>query len=107
MPFGLCNAAVKFQRLMQTSLQGLYPKQCLIYLDDVTVFVLTVEKLYYNLRAVLERLQEAGLTPNPKKCCLLRRSVAYMGHTISGEGIQVTQERVQAPLWLRNQEPAY
>ncbi len=101
MPFGLCNAAATFQRLMQTVLQGLYPKQCLIYLDDVIAFGRTAEEHNDNLRTVLERLQEAGLTLNPKKCCFLRRSVAYLGHTISGEGIQVTQERTQAvEQWL-------
>ncbi len=41
---GLCNAAATFQRLMQTVLQGLYPKQCLIYLDDVIVYGRTAEK---------------------------------------------------------------
>ncbi len=96
MSFGLRNAAATFQRLRQTLLQGLYPKQCLIYLDDVIVFGRAAEEHNDNLRPVLQRLQEAGLTLNPKKCCFLRRSVAYLGHTISGEGIQVTQERTQA-----------
>ncbi len=68
MSFGLCNAPATFQRLMQAVLQGLYPKQCLIYLDDVTVFGRTAEEYNDNLRTVLEQLQEAGLTLNPKKC---------------------------------------
>ncbi len=82
MPFGLCNAAATFQRLMQTALQGLYPKQCLIYLDDVILFGRTAEEHNDNLRTILGRLQEAGITLNPKKCCFLRRSVAYLGYTI-------------------------
>ncbi len=107
MPFGLCNAAATFQGLMQTVLQSLYPKQCLIYLDDVIVFERTAEEHNDNLRAVLERFQGVGLTLNPKKCCFLRRSVAYQGRTISGEGIQVTQERTQAmEQWLPPKNPS-
>ena len=38
MPFGLCNAPVTFQRLMQNCLSELNLTYCLIYLDDVIVY---------------------------------------------------------------------
>ena len=38
-PFGLCNAPSTFQRLMEATLRGLQWHQCLIYLDDVIVFL--------------------------------------------------------------------
>ena len=37
MPFGLCNAPVSFQRLMDLMLSGLQWSQCLVYLDDIIV----------------------------------------------------------------------
>ena len=37
MPFGLCNAPVSFQRLMDLVLSGLQWSQCLVYLDDIIV----------------------------------------------------------------------
>ena len=39
MPFGLTNAPPTFQRLMDCVLAGISPEQCLIYLDDINVFL--------------------------------------------------------------------
>ncbi|KAL5966000.1 Transposon Ty3-I Gag-Pol polyprotein, partial [Taenia solium] len=73
MPFGLCNAAATFQRLMQTALMGLFPKSCIICLDDILVFGRDMQEHNANLKLVLDRLRDAGLTLNPKKCHFLQR----------------------------------
>ena len=39
MPFGLTNAPNTFQQLMQSCLGNLHLCYCIIYLDDVTVFL--------------------------------------------------------------------
>ena len=44
MPFGLCNALVTFQRLMQNCLGELNLTYCLIYLDDIIVYSKTPEE---------------------------------------------------------------
>nr|VZI45708.1 unnamed protein product [Spirometra erinaceieuropaei] len=96
MPFGLCNAAATFQRLMQSVLAHLYPHSCLIYLDDVTVFGRTAQQHNANLAAVLSALRDAGLRLNPQKCKFLCRKVTFLGHEVSPQGIQASQEKLEA-----------
>ncbi|CDS39437.1 RNA directed DNA polymerase reverse transcriptase [Echinococcus multilocularis] len=95
MPFGLCNAAATFQRLMQIALIGLFPKHCIIYLDDILVFGGDIQEHNANLKLAIDRLRDAGLTLNPKKCRFLQRSVNFLGHTVSSNGMAVTDDRVQ------------
>ena len=44
MSFGLTNAPVMFQRLMETCLEDLHLNWCIIYLDDVVIFSRTPEE---------------------------------------------------------------
>ena len=44
MPFGLCNAPATFQWLMQNCLGKLNLIYCLIYLDDLIMFLWTMEE---------------------------------------------------------------
>ncbi|CUT99244.1 RNA directed DNA polymerase (reverse transcriptase) [Echinococcus multilocularis] len=95
MLFGLCNAAAAFQRLMQTALIGLFSKHCIIYLDDILVFRGDIQEHNANLKLVSDRLRDAGLTLNPKRCRFLQLSVTFLGHTVWSNGIAVTDDRVQ------------
>ncbi len=88
MPFGLCNAPATFQRIMQRILAGLEWKSCFVYLDDVLVASRTFDEHLQHLRDVFLRLREAHLRLKPKKCGLLRQKVPFLGHVISGDGIQ-------------------
>ena len=49
MPFGLCNALVTFQWLMQNCLGKLNLLHCLIYLDDLIVFLQIAEEHLHRL----------------------------------------------------------
>ena len=66
-----------------------------MYLDDIIVFAPTVEAHLIRLRAVLDRIRSCGLKLKPSKCSLLRRSVAFLGHVVSGEGVATDPEKVR------------
>ena len=68
----------------------------LIYLDDIIVYSKTFEEHLENLGIVFERLKEANLKLNPKKCNLLCRKVAFLGHEVSESGISTDPSKVQA-----------
>ena len=88
MAFGLTNAPATFQRAMEIALSGLQWTTCLIYLDDVIVFGRTFEEHKQRLADVLRHIHKAGLKLKPSKCQLFRPRVQFLGHIVSGEGIQ-------------------
>jgi len=96
MPFGLCNAGATFQRLMDIVMSGLNLEVCLVYLDDIVVYARTPEEHLERLRIVLDRLGRAGLKLKPEKCRFFQRSVKFLGHVISHEGIGTDPDKIQA-----------
>ena len=53
-PFGPCNAPTTFQQLMQNCLGELNLIYCLIYLEDIIVFLHTAEEHLYHLCIVFD-----------------------------------------------------
>jgi transposase InsO family protein len=96
MPFGLCNAPATFQRLMDIVLSGLNFELCLVYLDDVIIFSSTADQHLDRLGQVFARLKDANLKLKPSKCHLFRRTVSFLGHVVTAEGIAVDQSKVLA-----------
>ena len=56
MPFGLCNTPAMFQRLMQICLGELNLAYCLIYLDNIVIFLQTAEEHLYHLCIVFDQI---------------------------------------------------
>ena len=73
MPYGLCNAASTFERLIEKALRGLQWRVAVLYLDDIVVFGKTWEQHFDNLAQVLERLAEAGLKLNLRNVTSYKR----------------------------------
>ena len=96
MPFGLANAPASFERLMEHVLMGLQWQKCLIYLDDVIVFGKSFDEAMKNLVVILERFRKANLKLKAKKCSLFKKSVTYLGHVVSEEGISCDPAKIEA-----------
>ena len=70
MPFGLMNAPVTFQHLMENCLGDLHLNWCIIYLDDIIVYSKTPEEHIKCLKGVFEKLKRGskdGIETDPKK----------------------------------------
>jgi len=81
---------------MESVLRGLTYKACLVYLDDVIVIGRTFQEQLDNLQKVFQRLREAHLKLNPKKCHLFRKEVRYLGHIVSSSGVTTDPEKLES-----------
>ena len=96
MPFGLCNEPATFQRLMQNCMGELNFIYCLIYLDDLIVFLQTAEEHLHQLRVVFDCLREYNPKLKPLKCSLFREEINYLTHKVSKKGVQPSDINVKA-----------
>ena len=96
MPFGLCNGPTTFQRLMQNCLGELSLMYCLIYLDDVIVFLKTEEEHMQHLHVVFNHFWEQNLKLKPTKCEFLQNEINYLAHHVSKEGVRPSKENLKA-----------
>jgi hypothetical protein len=83
--------------MMNSVLRGLTWTTCLVYLDDIVVYTRGgIERHILELACVLERLSAAGLTLNLKKCVFAARSMEYLGHELSSEGVRPLDRLITA-----------
>jgi transposase InsO family protein len=95
LPFGLSNSPATYQRLMEECLGDLNLTICFIYLDDVIIFSRSYEEHLDRLQQVFDRLRATGFKLSPKKCSFFKRKVKYVGHIVSGEGVEPDPEKIE------------
>jgi hypothetical protein len=68
----------------------------LTYIDDVLVHSRSQEEHLKHLSAAINKIGAANLRLNPKKCVFGSDSVEYLGHTLSGDGVRLGQDKAKA-----------
>lgn len=98
MPFGLTNAPVTFQSLMNQVFQHLLRKFVLVFIlfYDILVYSPSWSAHLMHLEEVLYVLQEHKLFAKWSKCCFGLTKVDYLGHTVSGQGVEMDTSKIQA-----------
>src|SRR3984885_10361784 len=86
MPMGLRNLPPIHQRRMTAALCKLLGKICHIYLDDIVIWLDTVEQHTGHICLVLGALRKAKLYCNSKKCHFYLLKLDVLGHHISTQG---------------------
>ena len=67
-----------------------------MYLDDIIVHSRSFEQHLLNLKRVFQRLREANLKLNPRRCTLFQTEVTYLGYMVSEKGISADPVKVAA-----------
>ena len=66
------------------------------YLDDILIFSKNMEEHLRHVRILFERLQQADLKLTKRKCNFLKAHVQYLGHYISGQGLEPIPEKLKS-----------
>ena len=94
MPFGLTNAPAAFMDLMNRVFHDYLDKFVVVFIDDILIYSKSVAEHAEHLELVLQRLREKQLYAKFKKCEFWLESIAFLGHVISAEGIQVDPSKI-------------
>lgn len=94
MPFGLANSPSTFERLIENVLRGLQWEECLVYMDDIIVPAENFEQGLVRLEHVFQRLEQANLKLKPSKCVFFKKSVRFLGHLVSEEGVETDPDKI-------------
>ena len=92
-PFRLTQAPVYFQRLIKV-LVGL--NFTFGYLDDILIHSPDVPTHLKHIRQLFQRLREADLKLNMGKCSFFKTQIQYLGHLISGDGVEPLPEKLES-----------
>jgi hypothetical protein len=96
MSFGLSNAPATFQALMNDILQPFLRRFVLVFFDDILIYSSSWTEHLQHIRLVLDALRRHCLHVKRSKCSFGERSVAYLGHIISANGIAMDGDKVEA-----------
>jgi hypothetical protein len=95
MPVGLSNALATFQALMNDVLRPYLRKSVLVFFDDILIYSKTWAEHLQHISIVLHALRNHQLHLKRSKCSFGARSVAYLGHVISAEGVAMDAAKVE------------
>ena len=88
MPFGLTIAPAVFQRLMTQVFSGLNPLEgpdfVAIYIDDILIFLKSLQDHLWHIEQILAGLQSAALKLQPAKCHFMCKQEKHLGHHSTG-----------------------
>jgi uncharacterized protein YerC len=89
--YGLSNSPSSLQRLMDVILRNLTGEFCYVFIDDMLVFVDTIEHAR-RLHKVLQRFEKANLL-HPGKCTYALPQVNYLGYVVSRDGVTASPRK--------------
>ncbi|PCJ23617.1 MAG: hypothetical protein COA94_08140, partial [Rickettsiales bacterium] len=91
---GLSGCPSSFSRLIEIVTRGL--ENVVTYIDDILTFSKTHEEHLVHLEGLLMRLRKHNLKINIAKCSFGTFETAYLGHTLTPEGVRPGIDKAKA-----------
>ncbi len=76
-------------------LRGLEWDICLVYIDDLIIFLRTFDDHLLHLEQVFKRLKDANARLKFSKRYFVQHKVDYLGHVVSAEGLSSNPNKIQ------------
>ena len=92
MSFRLSNALAAFMDLMNKVFKPYLDLFVIVFFDDILIYSRNEEDHASHLRVILQTLRDNEFYANFSKCEFWFKSMAFLGHIISGKGIKVHSE---------------
>ena len=89
MLFGLPNAPAAFMKMMNGIFRDFLDNFVIIFIDVILVYSRSKEDHESHLKAVMEWLREHKLFAKLSKCSFWQRSIGFLGHIMSDQGVSV------------------
>ena len=99
MPFGLKNAGVTYQRLVNHMFYPQIGHNVEVYVDDMLVKSLDEDKHLDDLQETFDMLRQYNMKLNPSKCAFGVSSRKFLGFMVSE--IEVNLDKIQAILDMK------
>jgi hypothetical protein len=96
MLFGLTNAPAFFMNLMNKVFMEELDKFVIVFIDDILIYSKSREDHEHHLWIVLGRLRAHQLYAKLSKCEFWLEKIAFLGHILTAEGIEVDPSKVEA-----------
>ena len=96
MPFGLTNAPATFQSLMNFVFRDYLRKFVLVFFDDILIYCSSMALHLKHVKIVLQTMRHNHLIAKRSKCAFGIPKIEYLGHYISGAGVETDPRKIEA-----------
>ena len=96
MAFGLSNAPSTFQAAMNNLLTPFLRCFATVFFDDILVYSKSLSSHIHHLEAVFKALLHGQFYLKRAKCVFAQDQVEYLGHVVSGRGVEPEPSKIQA-----------
>ncbi|WMV45713.1 hypothetical protein MTR67_039098 [Solanum verrucosum] len=106
MSFGLTNAPAAFMDFMNKVFKPFLDVFVIVFIHDILVYLRSEDDHAHHLRQILLILHDRKLYAKFSKCEFWLKSMAFLGHIVSDEGIRVDNQKIEAVKnWPRSTTP--